>query len=136
VEALNRLKDSGCRKLFCNKHQRLDPTDLLRKTQYEAQTLSNGAAAATMASTLVYINAAGQFFETGTTAYIPYDKPGLSGMRPVQFDSVADLDAFILLHELGHQVGIFPPDLFGFINGGHSLRVLDACFKKGAKVGE
>lgn len=136
VEALNRLKDSSCRKLFCNKHHKLDPDDLLRKTQYEIQILSNGAGAATMASTLVYINPAGQFFQMSTTAYIPYDKPELSGMRSVQFGSVADLTAFILLHELGHQVGIFGADLFGFINGGHSLRVLDACFKKGVKVGD
>jgi len=136
VDALNRLKDSSCRKLFCDKHHKLDPADLLRKTYYELQSLNGAGEAATMTSMLVYIDPTGEFFTSKTTAYIPYDKKDREGMRSVQFDSVADLDAFILLHELGHQVGIFGPDLFGFINGGHSLSVLDACFKKGAKVEE
>jgi hypothetical protein len=66
--------------------------------------------------------------------YIPSERPDLTTTVQVDFNSVTDLDAFILLHELGHQVGIFPPDVFAWINGRHSLRVLDACFKKGAKI--
>jgi hypothetical protein len=31
--------------------------------------------------------------------------------------------------ELGHQVGVFSADLFDWINGAHSLKVLENCFK-------
>jgi RHS repeat-associated protein len=134
AEALNRLGNSDCRKLFCKNKNNLDPKKVLAATQYEvSQTLQSSTGAATIAQNLVYLGARGIFFTPGTTANIPSDNPQISTKIEINFSSVADKAAFVLLHELGHQVGIFPPDVFGFINGRHSLRVLDACFKTGAK---
>jgi hypothetical protein len=51
-------------------------------------------------------------------------------MRDVSFGTLENMRAFILLHDLGHQVGMFDPDQFKFINGAHSLQVLRDCFKE------
>jgi len=135
AEALNRLKNPECRKLFsCKKNKDLDPAQVLQDTNYRIIPLAGNAGAVTNPSYSVFLSPTGPFFQTSTTAFIPFDNPQLTGMRQVQFDTPADIAAFVLLHELGHEVGIFPPDLFPFINGRHSLRVLEDCFKKGAKV--
>ena len=36
----------------------------------------------------------------------------------------------ILLHELGHQVGLFGPDTTPALNGNNSSAVLSDCFTK------
>jgi RHS repeat-associated protein len=113
AEAMNRLKNSECRKLFCRKNKNLDPAKALQDTEYRIVALDNNSAgAATMSPTFVFLDPNGPFFQTSTEVFIPYDNPQLIGKRLVKFDSLAELDAFILLHELGHQVGIFPADLF------------------------
>ena len=134
AEALSRLNNSECKKLFCSKKSNVDPGKTLTSTQYEASAaIKNSTGAATMAANLVYVSVNGPFFQPGLTVYIPSDNPQITTKIEVNFSSVADKRAFILLHELGHQVGVFSADLFGWINGKHSLAVLDACFKTGAK---
>jgi hypothetical protein len=117
---------------FTNRNPNLDKRD----TSYRIVDLpKNSTGAATYPPATVFISPNGPFFQKSTTVSIPSDNPQLSSKQAVKFATLADLGAFILLHELGHEVGVFPPDLFGFINGRHSLRVLDACFNKDAKVG-
>jgi len=78
----------------------------------------------------VFLNQDGPFFTPDKTAFIPSSNQAITTNTEVDFNSVADKDAFILLHELGHQVGIFPADLFKWISGSHSRRVLENCFKE------
>ena len=140
AEALRRLNNSDCLKLFCDDGKKkkrnkspkmLDPVDVLDHTEYHIYPFSGNskAGAQTNSTNSVFINSNGPFFGDNSTIYIPNDKPGITSLREVPFGSLDEMRAFILLHELGHQVGIFPADLFPFINGTHSLRVLEACFK-------
>jgi hypothetical protein len=70
-----------------------------------------------------------------------YTAPGVNGMVSVRIPSpntpgqwttlsmsATDLGAFILLHELGHQMGIFGEDINSQVNGDHSWEVLENCF--------
>ena len=138
AEALNRLKNPDCQKFFCegqnknkknNKH--LDPNDILRQTNYRILPFPNDqqAGAATIDVKDVWINAGGPFFGKDATIYIPSDRKDISTRQAVPFATLDQVRAFILLHELGHQLGFFPPDQFSWINGTHSLRILEACFK-------
>jgi RHS repeat-associated protein len=135
ADALNRLNNSDCRKIFCGKNSKGDPTTVLQNTSYRLESLKNSTGAQTNPDGSVFINLNGPFFQQNTTIFIPSDNPQRSGRVSVEFNSLADLGAFVLLHELGHEIGVFPADIFPFINGRHSLRVLDACFNKGVKVG-
>ncbi|MFZ0564501.1 MAG: hypothetical protein WAM43_23000, partial [Terriglobales bacterium] len=48
--------------------------------------------------------------------------------------SVTNVRAFILLHELGHQLSGntgFTPDVDAATNSGHSMRIIKACFQCG-----
>ena len=138
AEALNRLKNPECRKLFCegqkkNKknNQNLDPAGVLNHTEYRIIPFpgNSQAGAVTNSTYNVFLNSNGPFFGKEPTVYIPSDRPGITSLRPVPFASLDQVRAFILLHELGHQLLIFPPDQFPFVNGMHSLRVLESCFK-------
>lgn len=131
-EALNRLKNKNCRKALCKKGNDLGYdylVNILKNTTYRIAPLQ-GAGADTPPNTtsLVFISSSGPFFTGGTTISIPPAQLGLSSWTTVNLQSPAQMRAFILLHELGHQTGAFGPDQFNFINGQHSLKVLENCF--------
>lgn len=136
AEALNRLKNNpDCRKLFCKNKGGLDPEKVLDDTEYRILPFEGShAGAQTNSVNSVFLNLNGPFFgnpsKNGTaTTYIPSSNPQLNTSTQVTFGSQSQLQAFILLHELGHQLGIFPDDVFKFINGSNSLKVLEHCFK-------
>ena len=94
---------------------------------------STTAGAQTNSINSVWINQIGPFFKSNTTTFIPWDRKDLTGNREVTFSSASGetMRAFFLLHELGHQVGVFGSDTsFPYINGQHSLKVLENCFTK------
>jgi hypothetical protein len=127
-----RLQDPDCHKYLCNNKDHLDPEATLLKTTYRILGFAEGnehAGAATASVDSVFINESGPFLTEDKTEYIPSERREITSPREVPFPSVAAKDAFILLHELGHQLGIFPPDVFRWINGTHSLRILEHCFK-------
>jgi hypothetical protein len=49
------------------------------------------------------------------------------------FANMSTFQGFMVLHELGHQTGVFGPDLDAAGNGTNSQAVLDHCFKKDAR---
>ena len=56
-------------------------------------------------------------------------------MTNFTFANAATLQGFILLHELGHQLGLFGPDAGpanAAINGSNSQAVLTNCFTQNA----
>lgn len=131
AEALNRINQKGCRQFLCKNKKGLDPASVLNGTEYRILPLpdSSKTGAQTNGQASVFLNSNGPFFGRTTTLYIPSDQPNITTKRQVPFGSTAAMRAFILLHELGHQIGLFPADLFPFINGRHSLRVLENCFR-------
>jgi hypothetical protein len=106
--------------------------ELLSNTEYRILKLATGEAAK-LTDTLIVIDPDRAFFNrladanNIVTFYLSdNDGPG-DGMRM----SLADFRGFLLLHELGHQTGVFPPDLDKSVNKRNSLSVINNCFKKG-----
>jgi RHS repeat-associated protein len=109
--------------------------DILEATSYRALPLgppsrnSNGTYSVTGAATIsidnVFVNTQGPFFNI---------RQAVPGGGTLTFDLGTGLNqtefaAFQLLHELGHQVGIFLPDAGDSeLNRRNSQAVLDACF--------
>jgi RHS repeat-associated protein len=131
AEALNRLENADCQKLFSNNKQGLNPVDVLGGTTYRILPFPPGSTAGAQTNSVndVSVNANGPYANESPTVYIPSDSPNISSFREVTFGTADQKRAFIFLHELGHQVGVFGPDVFKFINGSHSLQVLQDCFK-------
>ena len=134
VEALKRVSDPDCKALFCGKGKKAKKLDLgqvLKDTEYRLLAFEKGSTAGTQtnSATDVFLNSNGPFVKPSATIYIPFDKLGMTSKRQVTFDSLAAMRAFVLLHELGHQLKVFSPDIFPFLNGTHSLRVIENCFK-------
>lgn len=134
AEAIKRLQDVNCRKLYCK--SKLDPGQALKDTHYRFLPFTNDptAGAATNPDGSVFLNTNGPFFNNstdgnGTTVFVPDPSPQISALVPTTFGSSAQLGAFLLLHELGHELGIFPPDTNKSINGSNSRKVLEHCFK-------
>jgi hypothetical protein len=82
--------------------------------------------AATNSATSVFVNTQGPFLNQNMFV------PG-AGLKTLDFHSGlrgASFDALILLHELGHQLGIFGPDKDKpDLNRKYTQQVLDACFR-------
>ena len=111
---------------------------LLANTSYSYAEIPNGHAhldngvpvvtgAATINPTTVWINNWGPFLDQDLAV------PGLA--QGVHFDfgtglKDGDFGALILLHELGHQAGIFGEDAQNLgENQAHTQQVYEACFK-------
>jgi len=131
-EALKRLKDNpNCAKMFDPDGSYADPLATLEDTVYRIlpiPKLSTGAQ--TSDSSHVFINANSYFFHqnvydpaTGKFNYYDFGT-GLTG---------ASWDALLLLHELGHETGVFGsdagPDANPSQNRTNTQSVLDHCFK-------
>jgi RHS repeat-associated protein len=92
----------------------------------DARGMVTGTGAATFGPTDVWINSQGFFFDqnvfvpaSGKFAYFDFGT-GLSGN---------DWGALLLLHELGHQTGVFKPDAGSpGLNSAQTQSVLDNCF--------
>jgi hypothetical protein len=92
----------------------------------DARGMVTGTGAATFGPTDVWINSQGFFFDqnvfvpaSGKFAYFDFGT-GLSGN---------DWGALLLLHELGHQTGVFKPDAGSpGLNFAQTQSVLDNCF--------
>ena len=104
----------------------------LTNTIYAILALPNGNTGAfTSSSNYVVINATGAFFNftTNSNNSVTVQLPNRKGkQRSLTFANAATFDAFLLLHELGHQVGLFGPDTAASVNGTYSGAVLDDCF--------
>ncbi len=103
----------------------------LSTTLYRILPLTAGAGAATLDSSDVVINATGAFFTAAPNANgtVTVLMPNAQGVQTqFTFASVSDFQGFMLLHELGHQLGTFGPDVDPATNGQNSQVVLDNCF--------
>ncbi|HEU4386304.1 MAG TPA: hypothetical protein VFV34_00805, partial [Blastocatellia bacterium] len=135
--ALKRLEDpnSDCAKLFGGKDKAINA---LQNASYSYQNLGMGkvdqdgrlhvTGAATFGNT-VFINTFGPF--RNPTILVQT----VSGVRPQTanqgLNNPVDVGALILLHELGHLLGIFKPDANNSeLNQAQTQQVIDACFKE------
>ena len=78
----------------------------------------------------VTLNSNGPFFETpnGNLTATSYGPNAAGADVPFTFGSVAVLEAAIILHELGHEVGVLPSDVDPAVNGQNSASILQNCF--------
>ena len=130
-EALRRLENPNCAKIFDPDGSFADPVETLKNTIYRIlpmPKLTTGAA--TVDASHVFINSSSYFFKqnlydpaTGRFGFYDFGT-GLTG---------ASWDALLLLHELGHQTGVFGndagPNANPDQNRTNTRTVLDNCFK-------
>ena len=105
----------------------------LENTTYGVTSMKPGVAAVTENSTWVELASNGAFFNSAPNANgtVSETGPNSNGKDTTfTFASTTVLQAFILLHELGHQMGVLPPDANKAINGANSAAVLQDCFTK------
>ena len=110
----------------------------LENTLYRLLPLPQGpgTGAQTIDLTNVMINTAGAFFNAGANANgtVTVGMPNGAGVQAAfTFANMSTFQGFILLHELGHQTGVFGPDVDAAANGTNSQAVLDHCFKTDAQ---
>ena len=130
----------GCAMLYAagDEDPSLAVADVLENTLYRLINLPQGpgAGAQTIDQTDVMINTAGAFFNAGANANgtVTVRMPNAAGVQTAfTFANVATFQGFVLLHELGHQMGVFGPDVNAAANGANSQAVLDNCFNQGAQ---
>jgi hypothetical protein len=104
----------------------------LMDTIYRILPLPAGTGAQTVDSTSVFINSNGAFFNAGAN---PDGTVGatLAGQVAVTFGSLSAFQGFLLLHELGHQTGLFGDDSDPAVNLAYSMWVLNNCFTEDAQ---
>ena len=136
--ALIHTDSDKCAQLYAGGDE--DPSQtvasVLENTLYRLLQLPAAVGAQTVDQTDVQINTAGAFFNVGPNANgtLTVWMPNPAGV-PTQFtfDNTATFQGFILLHELGHQMGVFGQDTDGATNGANSQAVLDNCFSEDAQ---
>ena len=111
---------------------------VLEGTMYRLVLLPQGpgTGAQTINLTNVMINTAGAFFNARANANgtVTVGMPNAAGVQTLfTFAGVSTFEAFMLLHELGHQVGVFGADMNAAANGANSQAVLDHCFRMDAQ---
>ena len=121
-EAIRRLNRGKCKDFFCSKGE-----ETLRATKYYFGELPQGpkVAAQTASETLVQINTKGLYM-TASSGTIT-----LPTKTSFNLGSVTNVRAFILLHELGHQLKCcteFTDDVDAATNAEHSRKILKNCF--------
>ena len=133
--ALAHVADLPCASLFAlGSDNAVSVADnALFNTTYRLVQLPQGpgAGAQTVDSTDVQINTAGVFFNyaTNPNGTVTVNLPSRKGKQTsLTFANAETLQGFILLHELGHEVGLFGPDTTAAINGNNSNAVLSDCF--------
>jgi hypothetical protein len=132
-EALNRLNNTRCAEQFepsCHEGPYSPGANQMRNTEYRFVPLPQGAGAGaqTVDPTHVQINSGGLYMTArGGGIRLP------NGFT-CNLGSVTNVRAFILLHELGHQLSGntgFTPDVDAATNSAHSMRIIKACFQCG-----
>jgi RHS repeat-associated protein len=111
---------------------------VLENTLYRLLALPQGpgTGAQTVDLTDVFINTAGAFFNAGANANgtVTVGMPNAAGVQTAfTFANVSTFDGFVLLHELGHQMGVYGADVDAAANGTNSQAVLDHCFSQDAQ---
>jgi RHS repeat-associated protein len=133
AEALNRLNNTNCAEQFepsCHQGPYTTGANQMQNTTYRFPPLAPGVGAQTPADdpNTVFINRAGLFMtaENGTIT--------LPNGSMCNLGSITNVRAFILLHELGHQLSAntgFTNDLDGATNSAHSMTIIKECFQCG-----
>jgi hypothetical protein len=102
----------------------------LASTTYRILPLNPGVGAVTLNSNDVAINQNGAFFATPDgNGNITFKVPSPTTGLPVTVTLPEyDFQAFMMLHELGHQTGVSGPDVDNTTNGQNSWKVLENCF--------
>src|SRR5579864_2223139 len=134
-QALNRLNNTSCAELFGPCREDVDRTgfNTLFQTQYRFVSLGQGSGygAQTVNVREVQINSQGTYM-TAWTGWITL--PG--GLR-LFLGNITNIRAFVLLHELGHQLkghtGFIDDAADPNANLQHSLLVLRMCFPEAMK---
>jgi RHS repeat-associated protein len=119
-EALHRLESPKCCRFFCGQGR----DKLISGTKYYVGPF-DGTAQTDPGHVLVQINSAGPFFTFTSGSF------AMPGGVTANLGSVTAFRAFILLHELGHELSGctgFVPDKENIVNTEHSLRVIFNCF--------
>jgi RHS repeat-associated protein len=121
-EALRRVNRKKCKEFFCSKGE-----ETLGATKYYFGELPQGpkVAAQVPSTTLVQINTKGLYM-TATSGTIT-----LPTRESFNLGTVTNVRAFILLHELGHQLKCctdFTDDVDDATNAKHSKKILKNCF--------
>lgn len=109
---------------------------ILENTLYRLLPLPNNTVAQTADRYDVQINTAGAFFNAAANANgtVTVTMPNAAGtMTLFTFANLATFQGFLLLHELGHQAGVFGIDVNAAANGANSQAVLNHCFTKYAQ---
>ena len=131
-QALKRLNNKPCAELFensCHEGPDLNGANQMKNTEYRFVPLpqGSGVGAQTVDSTHVQVNSMGLFM-TAVSGRIT-----LPDGSTFDLGSAQNVQAMILLHELGHQLGNetgFTPDVDAATNAAHTKRIIDACFQK------
>jgi RHS repeat-associated protein len=114
----------------------LASANVLENTTYRLLPLPSGTGASTNGLTDVMISTTGAFFNTtpnsnGTVTVLMPNSAGVT--TSFTFAGTSTLQAFMMLHELGHQMGVYGTDINAATNGGNSQGVLDHCFSRDAQ---
>ena len=110
---------------------------VIDSTTYSFAPLAAGTAAQTNmeGGNQVTISTSGIFFQQPTLGNAVFvGLPNAQGVTTLTgFNSIATLDALVLLHELGHETGVLPAEGNDeALNGQNSAAILSNCFTKGA----
>jgi len=127
-EMLSALNGKNCQEFFCDHgFNREKVLGTLKGTEYRFLPLPRGpkAGAQTNPPDSVFINTEG--------LYITADSGAVTlGNERYNLVNNSNVRALILLHELGHQLGIFPADVgsadLDARNAAHSIEILKHCF--------
>ena len=133
AEALNRLNSTQCAEQFeptCHEGPENNGANQMTNTQYRFVPLPQGpgAGAQTIDATNVQINSLGLFM-TATSGRVR-----LPNGFTCDLGNPTNVRAFIMLHELGHQMANvtgFTDDVDATTNSAHSMRIIKKCFQCG-----
>jgi RHS repeat-associated protein len=109
-------------------------TGVLADTTYRIMPFGLGMSAVgaqTNEDGSVFINQTGAFFtlQPNASGNVTFNIPSPTTGRWVAVTlPQVDFQAFIILHETGHETGVFGPDQNPVVNGQHSWDVLENCF--------
>jgi RHS repeat-associated protein len=131
-QALKRLNKKPCAELFensCHEGRDLEGANEMKNTEYRFVPLpqGSGVGAQTVDGTHVQVNSLGLFM-TAVNGRIM-----LPDGSTFDLGSAQNVQAMILLHELGHQLSNetgFIPDVDAATNAAHTKRIIDVCFQK------